>query len=132
MRNLFLGAASVALLMSAPVALADTTPAAQFDYGVYRSGDQPALDNVGLYVFGGQNYCWYDSGWQGPGYYWCGYAWRRGYGWGGAFGWNGWGGGHAGWGHGGWGGHGGHGSWGGHGGHGHWSGHGGHGGPHHH
>ena len=26
------------------------------------------------FIFGGQNYCWYDSGWQGPGWYWCGYA----------------------------------------------------------
>ena len=45
------------------------------------------------FFFGGQNYCWYDDGWQGPGYYYCGYAWRRGYGWGGGAGWRGWGGG---------------------------------------
>lgn len=29
-------------------------------------------------------------GWLGPGWYWCGYAWRSGYGWGGPWGW-GWG-----------------------------------------
>ena len=43
------------------------------------------------YIFEGREYCWYPGGWRGPGYYWCGYAWRRGYGWGGGYGWNGWG-----------------------------------------
>jgi hypothetical protein len=42
------------------------------------------------FFFGGQNYCWYDNGWRGPGFYWCGYAWRRGFGWGGGVGWHGW------------------------------------------
>jgi hypothetical protein len=42
------------------------------------------------FFFGGRNYCWYGNGWQGPGYYWCGYAWRRGFGWGGGAGWHGW------------------------------------------
>src|ERR1700755_2349332 len=46
------------------------------------------------FIFGGRNYCWYDGGWRGPGYYWCGYAWRRGLGWGGGAGWHGWHGGH--------------------------------------
>jgi hypothetical protein len=42
------------------------------------------------FFFLGHNFCWYDDGWQGPGWYWCGYAWNNGYGWGGAEGWNGW------------------------------------------
>ncbi len=42
------------------------------------------------YLLGNQRFCWYDSAWNGPGWYWCGYAFRRGYGWGGAIGWNGW------------------------------------------
>ena len=42
------------------------------------------------FLFGGRNYCWYDDGWRGPGWYWCGYAFRRGFGWGGGVGWNGW------------------------------------------
>lgn len=46
------------------------------------------------YFFGGRRYCWYDFGWRGPGWYWCGYSSRRGYGWGGGYGWHGWGGGH--------------------------------------
>jgi hypothetical protein len=41
------------------------------------------------FVLNGRNYCWYDDGWQGPGWYWCGYAYRTGYGWGGGYGWNG-------------------------------------------
>jgi len=68
-----------------------------------RSGDiaaTPALfgpgQNLGLYqktqfwLWGGRNYCWYDLGWRGPGFYWCGYANRRGFGWGGPVGWRGW------------------------------------------
>ena len=27
------------------------------------------IDHV-QFIFGGQNYCWYDSGWRGPGWYW--------------------------------------------------------------
>lgn len=42
------------------------------------------------FLFGGSNYCWYPDGWNGPGFYWCGYPWRRGMGWGGPAGWNGW------------------------------------------
>lgn len=44
------------------------------------------------YFFGGRSYCFYPDGWRGPGFYWCGYNWRRGYGWGGPMGWRGWGG----------------------------------------
>jgi hypothetical protein len=42
------------------------------------------------YVWGGKSYCWYDEGWNGPGWYWCGYALRSGLGWGGVAGWRGW------------------------------------------
>ena len=56
------------------------------------------------YLFGGRRYCWYADAWNGPGWYWCGYAYRSGFGWGGAYGWNGWArGGRGGWGRGGWG-----------------------------
>ncbi len=50
----------------------------------------PSLTQQAQYYWNGREYCWYDDGWQGPGWYWCGYAWRRGYGWGGAWGWNNW------------------------------------------
>jgi hypothetical protein len=42
------------------------------------------------WVWGGRRYCFYPTGWHGPGWYWCGYAWRRGFGWGGVYGWRGW------------------------------------------
>ncbi|HZZ88582.1 MAG TPA: hypothetical protein VFE13_09645 [Caulobacteraceae bacterium] len=40
--------------------------------------------------WGGRHYCWYRGGWKGAGWYQCGYANRRGYGWGGGRGWNNW------------------------------------------
>ena len=40
--------------------------------------------------FGGRDFCWADDGWRGPGWYWCGYAYRPGFGWGGPVGWNNW------------------------------------------
>jgi hypothetical protein len=97
MHNLFLGAAAATLLLITPVAIADAAPSSVRLYdGVYEDGNQPTLENVSLYISGGRNYCWYYSGWDGPGYYWCGYAWRSGFGWGGGLGWNGWQGGHSG------------------------------------
>jgi hypothetical protein len=74
---------------SAAVAQAQPLPAAGLIFGVDWASDRPALDPV-QFVWAGRNYCWYDGGWQGPGWYWCGYPWRRGYGWGGPYGWHGW------------------------------------------
>ena len=59
-------------------------------FGVDRA-DQGAQLVKAQWLFGGRNYCFYDYGWRGPGYYWCGYAYRRGFGWGGPLGWHGWG-----------------------------------------
>ena len=42
------------------------------------------------FIYNGRQYCWYEDGWRGPGWYWCGYAHWEGAGWGGAYGWNGW------------------------------------------
>src|SRR5262245_61627119 len=44
----------------------------------------------------GREYCWYDDGWRGSGWYRCGFQLRVGYGWGGPHGWHGWGGGYRG------------------------------------
>ena len=52
------------------------------------------VERTQYYSLDDQNYCWYDDGWQGPGWYWCGYESDVGAGWGGPYGWNGWGGGH--------------------------------------
>jgi hypothetical protein len=54
-----------------------------------------AVDRVGMieksqFIYGGREHCFYPDGWHGPGWYWCGYNWRRGLGWGGPRGWHGW------------------------------------------
>ena len=54
-----------------------------------------ALDNTAItenvqFVWRGASYCWYDGGWHGPGWYRCGFQFRRGFGWGGGIGWNNW------------------------------------------
>ncbi len=54
-----------------------------------------AADSLNLvektqFFIGSQEYCWYDDGWHGPGWYWCGYALRQGFGWGGSVGWHNW------------------------------------------
>jgi hypothetical protein len=94
MRNFILGVAATTALLSTSVAVgASAEPSSQLIFGVDRAGDAPLLERV-QFVFGGHNFCWYDSGWQGAGFYWCGYANRRGLGWGGGDGFHGWHGGH--------------------------------------
>jgi hypothetical protein len=71
------------------------TSAAQAGIGDGLLGAREPLINTtqvekAQFIFGGQNYCWYDNGWRGPGWYWCGYAFRSGLGWGGGVGWHGW------------------------------------------
>ncbi len=46
---------------------------------------------VRVYVHEGHRYCFYFNGWHGAGWYRCGFAHRRGIGWGGVYGWNDWG-----------------------------------------
>jgi hypothetical protein len=82
-------ALAISLVGSAAAAQAQPLPASGLIFGVDRPSDRPPLDAV-QFFWGGRNYCWYDGGWQGPGWYWCGYPWRRGYGWGGPYGWHGW------------------------------------------
>jgi hypothetical protein len=90
MKALLLGvAATVSLFGAALSASAADAQPAQLTSGVYVAGDAPTLQPT-QFFFGGENYCWYGGGWQGPGYYYCGYEWRRGLGWGGRDGWNGW------------------------------------------
>src|SRR5262245_51065821 len=54
-----------------------------------------AADELGAvelvqFTWRGRNFCWYNTGWRGPGWYQCGFRWRRGSGWGGPLGWHGW------------------------------------------
>ena len=50
--------------------------------GVQSAVDTLTVIEKAQFVIDGRRYCWYDDGWQGPGWYWCGYRWRRGLGWG--------------------------------------------------
>jgi len=33
----------------------------------------PPSEKVQYFSFDDEDYCWYDDGWNGPGWYWCGY-----------------------------------------------------------
>jgi len=63
---------------------------------VGSSAMKPASDAVSpieksaLYIVEGNRYCFYFDGWHGPGWYRCGFEFRRGLGWGGVYGWHGW------------------------------------------
>jgi hypothetical protein len=57
---------------------------------IRSASENGSITEQAQFLWGGRNYCWYDDGWQGPGWYWCGYAYRAGFGWGGPVGWNGW------------------------------------------
>ena len=63
--------------------------------GAMPVGGKAALEQIGIveqvqYSYGGKDYCWYDDGWNGPGWYVCGQYTVRGVGWGGGSGWQGW------------------------------------------
>ena len=48
------------------------------------------VEQAAVYIVEGRRYCFYFNGWHGAGWYRCGFAWRRGLGWGGVYGWQGW------------------------------------------
>jgi hypothetical protein len=81
--------AATSLLGVSATNAAPAAPPAHLISGVYKSGEGLPLTPA-QYFYAGRNFCWYTDGWDGPGFYWCGYAWRSGLGWGGAAGWNGW------------------------------------------
>ena len=81
--------ASLPFANGAEAGLADNAGSALSSFGRFSPAQR-----VQYYSFDDANYCWYDDGWNGPGWYWCGDEWYSGYGWGGPYGWNGWGGGY--------------------------------------
>ncbi len=83
--SIMMGTAAVAGMLAAGSAQAQS-PADAFGAAAAVAAGVVAAP----YFWGGHNYCWYDGGWQGPGWYWCGYADRRGFGWGGREGFRGW------------------------------------------
>lgn len=90
MRKLLLAASAAVALLAGPMLAtsANAAPAAPANVG--QAVDQINIVDQAQYVWGGRHYCWYPVGWKGPGWYWCGYASRVGFGWGGPVGWRGW------------------------------------------
>jgi len=85
---LFVGAAAAALAISS-----SGGNAMSINIG---AGLKPALDatdtiqKVAVFIIEGNRYCFYFDGWHGPGWYRCGFSWRRNLGWGGEYGWQSW------------------------------------------
>ena len=68
-------AAATLFVAGAPMMGASVGAAPAVAPGAYRA----AADNMSVvetvqFVWLGHEYCWYDDGWQGPGWYWCGYG----------------------------------------------------------
>jgi hypothetical protein len=82
---IYAAATTISLALLGAVGQANAMPVDRFVPTAIPSDVEQAQ-----FIFGGRNYCWYDDGWRGPGFYWCGYAFRRGLGWGGGAGWHGW------------------------------------------
>jgi hypothetical protein len=78
---LMAGASLPAPVRALPIVAAD---------GLRATFDSGTVIEKAQYIRGGRRYCWYDDGWNSAGWYRCGYAWRRGQGWGGYHGWNDW------------------------------------------
>ena len=92
MRKLILAAvssvalAAIAAATSGFAQAAVTGPSAALRTAI---DDLNTIENA-QYRFEGRRHCWYTRGWNGTGWYQCGYQARRGHGWGGGEGWNGW------------------------------------------
>jgi hypothetical protein len=85
MRRSLIAVAAASVLATIASVQAQAMPRASLPAG---AGGLPVEKTQ--FIFGGREYCFYPAGWHGPGFYFCGYAWRRGFGWGGPVGWRGW------------------------------------------
>jgi hypothetical protein len=87
----FIIVAAGALAIGGALGLAPAGAAVQGGADAIRAApaNSPLAEQV-QFRYGGYDYCWYDGGWRGPGWYRCGYAYRPGLGWGGPVGWNNW------------------------------------------
>ena len=72
-RNLSL---ALALASSVALPLATQADAAMSDgaFGARQALAQTTPIEQAQFFFGGRSFCWYLTGWHGPGWYWCGYA----------------------------------------------------------
>lgn len=89
MRKFILATASALSLAAGGAFFAGDAQAAPLFNGLQGGAPVSNIEHV-QFFFGGRNYCFYPDGWHGPGWYWCGYAFRRGFGWGGGEGFHGW------------------------------------------
>lgn len=83
-------ALAVALAAGSLSSVASTANATIMAADVSTAVDHLTLIDQVQFVFGGHRHCWYADGWNGPGWYWCGYRHRHGLGWGGGDGYRGW------------------------------------------
>ena len=90
MRKLVLAAVSAVSLTAGAALFAGHAQAAPLFDGLQGMAQPSNIENVQFFFFHRHRYCWYWDGWRGPGWYWCGYEWRYGFGWGGVYGWQGW------------------------------------------
>ncbi len=88
MRTALIFAAAVTLATATSAAHAVTIPGGGGIKCVIE--ETSPIEQAQVFVYRGRSYCFYLDGWNGPGWYRCGYAWRRGLGFGGAYGWNRW------------------------------------------
>jgi hypothetical protein len=88
MRVLLIAATAALLAGAATETKAFTAPAGGGLTDAAESMD--FVEKTQVFVRAGRRYCFYVDAWNGPGWYRCGYAFRRGLGFGGAYGWNGW------------------------------------------
>jgi hypothetical protein len=83
-------ALAVSVAVGSLLAIASSANAPIAATGMSAAGDRLTLIDQVQFVFGGHKHCWYPDGWNGPGWYWCGYRLRKGRGWGGGEGYRGW------------------------------------------
>lgn len=88
MRNFVLSLATAGFLVAGGVLSASPAHAALFGApgALDAAVDELAVIHQAQYVYGGRRYCYYENGWRGPGWYWCGYGARVGVGYAGVSG----------------------------------------------
>src|SRR5215470_5315335 len=90
MRSPFALGAAAAVLITGTALTFSSTHAMPVAGGMRSTADKMDLIQNAAFVWNGRSYCWYDDGWNGPGWYVCGEYTVRGVGWGGGAGWHGW------------------------------------------
>lgn len=91
MRRLLLWGFALGIASAGITATSDRSQAGLMaPLGVRQAADELRLAETVQFTWRGHRYCWYSRGWRGGGWYRCGFASRRGMGWGGPAGWHGW------------------------------------------